>query len=191
MNGQTLWAIATAYGVTVDDIVAWNNLTSSTSISVGEKLLIPVKNSEGNVPTPDLSETIYPTSDSKGNYYHVVKEGDTPWGIADYWQVTLSAMLSANGLTENSSIGLGWDLQIPITATMTLEPSQTPVPSLTPSQTFAPTLTITTPIITTTITASANSQRHPNFSFQTWIFITIGILIFVGIVLVVIDRFKN
>lgn len=39
--GQTLWAIAIAYGVTVDQIRAWNNLPEgATDIYAGQKLLV-------------------------------------------------------------------------------------------------------------------------------------------------------
>ena len=42
-SGDTLAAIAAAYGVTVDDIRKANNLTTKTQIRVGQKLFIPDK----------------------------------------------------------------------------------------------------------------------------------------------------
>ncbi len=56
--GQTLWAIALAYGVKINDIRAMNNLSAnSTDIYAGQKLVIrcvPV------TPTPAASQTIQP-----------------------------------------------------------------------------------------------------------------------------------
>src|SRR5512133_581708 len=40
-DGQTLWAIAQAYNITVDQIRVWNNIAvDSNDIYVGEKLLV-------------------------------------------------------------------------------------------------------------------------------------------------------
>jgi murein DD-endopeptidase MepM/ murein hydrolase activator NlpD len=49
--GQTLWAIALAYGIKIDQIRAWNNLAAgSTSIYAGERLLVHLAGSV--TPTP-------------------------------------------------------------------------------------------------------------------------------------------
>lgn len=40
-RGDSLYSIANEFDVTVDDIVKYNNLTSTT-LSIGQKLLIPV-----------------------------------------------------------------------------------------------------------------------------------------------------
>lgn len=38
-SGDTIWALSVKYGVSVQDIMSWNNLSSS-SIYVGQKLAI-------------------------------------------------------------------------------------------------------------------------------------------------------
>jgi LysM repeat protein len=50
--GQTLWAIAIAYGVKIADLVKWNNLSANSAIYVGQKLVV------AGTPTPTLSPTI-------------------------------------------------------------------------------------------------------------------------------------
>ncbi len=40
-KGQTLWRIAKAYGVAVEDIIAANNIPNAAAIEVGQLLLIP------------------------------------------------------------------------------------------------------------------------------------------------------
>ncbi|HOJ00854.1 MAG TPA: LysM peptidoglycan-binding domain-containing protein [Anaerolineaceae bacterium] len=52
LQGQTLWSIATTYGVTIDHICQLNGLTSESMIYTGQKLLIKM------VPTPSLVPTI-------------------------------------------------------------------------------------------------------------------------------------
>ena len=47
-QGQTLWSIATTYGVTIDQIRQLNGLNSESMIYLGQKLLIKI------VPTPSL-----------------------------------------------------------------------------------------------------------------------------------------
>ena len=41
-KGDSLWKIASTYGVTVNDLVKTNNL-SGTSLNIGQELLIPTK----------------------------------------------------------------------------------------------------------------------------------------------------
>jgi len=52
-DGDTLFDIALQFGVTVDEIVALNNLSDPTAIKVGQLLLIPGEEPAGlNTPTP-------------------------------------------------------------------------------------------------------------------------------------------
>lgn len=54
-NGQSLWSIAIAYGVKIEQIRQWNNI-SSTEIFTGEKLLVQ-KGATQPVPTSTATET--------------------------------------------------------------------------------------------------------------------------------------
>jgi len=59
--GQSLWAIAIAYGVKIDEIRQWNNLPAgSTLITSGQKLLI--RKAAANTPQVTASPTFTPTS---------------------------------------------------------------------------------------------------------------------------------
>ncbi len=51
-DGQSLWAIAIAYNVTINEIIQWNNLLPTPVIKVGERLIVQL------APTPTLSPTI-------------------------------------------------------------------------------------------------------------------------------------
>jgi LysM repeat protein len=55
-DGQSLWAIAIAYNITINDIISWNNLLPTPVIFVGERLVVQI------APTPTLSPTVTKTS---------------------------------------------------------------------------------------------------------------------------------
>jgi hypothetical protein len=60
--GQTLWAIAMAYGITVDQIRAWNNIPpDSNEIYAGQRLLVLPASLVTPHP-PAQTETTEPTS---------------------------------------------------------------------------------------------------------------------------------
>jgi LysM repeat protein len=94
-RGDTLFSIARRYGVTVDALMAYNSL-SSTTIYVGQRLLIPT----GQVPGPGQ-----PVS-------HIVQRGETLYSIARRYGVTVDALVAANRLTS-TSIYVGQRLVIP------------------------------------------------------------------------------
>jgi LysM repeat protein len=51
--GQSFWAIAIAYKITIKDIETWNNLSRESKLQVGQRLFIPGENTEGYAtPTP-------------------------------------------------------------------------------------------------------------------------------------------
>lgn len=94
-KGDSLWSIANQYGVSIDDIIELNNL-SSTALSINQQLLIP---------------TIVPDEIS-GNIY-IVQSGDSLWSIANQYGITVDELIKANNL-ENNSLSIGQQLYIPI-----------------------------------------------------------------------------
>ena len=187
-EGQTLWTISEAYGVTIQELQAWNNLNNSTALSLGEKLLIP--STGAATPTPQVELTVLPTADASGKFYYEVKEGDTLSKIADLWHVSLSNIYLQNGLDESSTIGLGWKILIPVTATVTPMPTDTPTPTLVPTASLTPTVTIeasATPEMPENENASEDDtlMHLPKASSRTYIILGMFVLILVGAGLIV------
>ena len=175
-NGQSLWSIATAYDVSVEDIKAWNNIIDTTSLSLEQKLLIPKGDAVLVTPTPLVP--ILPTMNANKEFRHEIIEGDTLYSIAKLWKTTVDELLRWNGLTEDSTIGLGWKLLIPITPTVTSAATQT----MTPSQTSPPTetpLPSETPTLTPAPTEKTKSHR-PQASVKTYIVLGLAGLILAG-----------
>ncbi len=87
-KGDSLWGIANKYGLNVDKLKELNNL-SSNNLSIGQKLLVK-----------DTS-----SSDDVGVYY-MVKSGDTLYGIANKYGLSVDELKTMNNLTSNTlSVG--------------------------------------------------------------------------------------
>lgn len=100
-SGDSLWKIANSFGVTVDSIIQTNNL-SSTTLSIGQQLIIP-----GASTTPEPT----PPEDNETQLY-VVKSGDSLWSIARQFNTTVSEIRAANNLTSDV-LSIGQLLRIP------------------------------------------------------------------------------
>jgi len=59
--GDTLWTIATAYGITLDELLALNGLTAESTIYPGDVLIIRL----GSTPEPTATSEITPTATIK------------------------------------------------------------------------------------------------------------------------------
>ena len=88
-KGDSLYAIARKYKVSIKDLMEVNNLTSNV-ISVGQVLKIP-----------SLEEKVY-----------TVKAGDTLWNIAKSFQTTVDSIIKENNLISNI-LKIGQKLLIP------------------------------------------------------------------------------
>jgi membrane-bound lytic murein transglycosylase D len=98
-SGDSLYAIARQYGSTADRIRKDNNL-SGNNIRVGQKLKI----SDG--------KTVVASAGGSGTRTHRVKSGDTLYGIARQYGVTVGAIEEANGL-DTTNLRPGQKLKIP------------------------------------------------------------------------------
>ncbi len=122
--GDTLSGIASRYGITVDAIVAANNLPNRSVIYAGETLTIPT--SSGN-----SGGTSQPT----GTY--VVQYGDSLSAIAARFGTTVDALMRANGL-PNTTIYAGQVLKIVPANYSAQAPAPTQQPQATPTATIVP-----------------------------------------------------
>ena len=102
-SGDSLYAIARNYGVTVDDIKDFNNLTSNT-LSIGQVLRIPVAVDQEIIVKPYIE--------------YVVKSGDNLYSIARTYGTTQQEIMNLNNLTSNL-LSIGQVLKIP-TSTETI-----------------------------------------------------------------------
>ena len=92
-KGDNLYDLSRKFGVSVEDIKTFNKL-DSINLGIGDELLIPVSNKDGN-----------------NNY--VVKSGDTISQIAEKFGVKTKELKSANNL-KNNNLQIGQSLYIPL-----------------------------------------------------------------------------
>ena len=134
--GDGLASIARKVGVQLADLLAANQLTTSSTIHPGQVLAVPIGgNSSPSQPNP----TAQPPSPA-GTTPYTVKAGDSLFVIARRNGVTLNSLLNANSFTITSTILPGQVIRIPAAT----QPAATPAAS--PTDTAS--LPTTTPIET-------------------------------------------
>lgn len=97
--GENLSSIAAQFDVAWQDIAAANNIPAPYTIYRGQKLVIP-----GVTATPQ------PAAQGRK---HVVQPGETMYGVAVQYGVTVQAIMQANGLTDPNYLRVGQELIIP------------------------------------------------------------------------------
>ncbi|MBV6439883.1 MAG: LysM peptidoglycan-binding domain-containing protein [Haliscomenobacteraceae bacterium CHB4] len=101
VKGDTLFGIAKKFGMTVDDLKSLNGLVSN-NLSIGQTLQVRVKDT-GTYTPPTYTPT--PSAQGSSATYRVVA-GDTLYGIARKFGMTVDEIKSFNGLTSNNlSVG--------------------------------------------------------------------------------------
>lgn len=94
VSGDTLYSIAKKLDTSVTELKSINNLSTNT-LSVGQVLKIPTK-------IVDVGDT----------ELYQVKAGDTLYGIANKYNISVAELKSINNLTENS-LSIGQLLNVP------------------------------------------------------------------------------
>jgi LysM repeat protein len=102
--GDDLYAISQKFGVSVDDLVKANDLSTADFIFVGQTLTIPGAGGAAVEATP---------ADSSAGKTHTVKAGETLATIASQYGVTANAIADANGIKNPNVISVGQVLKIP------------------------------------------------------------------------------
>ena len=100
--GDTLYAIASRYGLSVASLKALNNL-SSNLIHVGQTLKV-----SGTTSTNQSNQTSSQTSNNNGatnsgnqSGSYTVKAGDSLWGISHKYGMSIDSLKSLNNLSSN------------------------------------------------------------------------------------------
>ena len=144
--GDTLYNIAKRYGVSQDNIRAWNNMTDDT-VKLGTSLRVKPHSASG---------TSYGNTSSATGSYRVVS-GDTLYSIAQRHDMTVSQLRAVNNL-QDENLRVGQTLRVTGAAV-----AGTPVVHTTPAVT---TTTSVTPPPTPTIAASGKTASHAGLTWQ-------------------------
>ncbi len=116
-RGETLGGIAVKYNTSIASIRSWNGIAGS-KINMGQKLVMyGVK--QGSVSSSDVVASNQNSDSSKSTLsvstkstsYHVVRQGDTLWGIANNAGLTVSKLKQLNNL-RSDKLNVGQKLKV-------------------------------------------------------------------------------
>lgn len=125
--GQTYYAVAQLYGVTVRQLYSWNNLSEKIPLKVGQELILdmtkepvrlpvrpklvrkPIVNSKPVRQNPGVRPFV--VNASSNMFYHVVKAGQTVYRVALINKVSIDNVMRWNAL-KNYTLEVGQRLLI-------------------------------------------------------------------------------
>ena len=164
-KGDSLWKIAKAETVTVDDLCKANNLSKNSVLQLNQKIAIPASSPKTEIaaaPAPVAPGVGTTTVAVTGGNKYEVQIGDSLWKIAKVQGVTVTALKTANNL-KSDKLQVGQKLTIPAkTTTVTARASSaapaapaisTPTPGAVPS--------VTSPGTTAPVTATPPPGGNP------------------------------
>ncbi len=119
-RGDTLSAIARRYDVSTGQLLEANGLADAT-IHPGDTLQVPGAGpATATLATAASREEIaaqlperQTASKQRSSKVHLVKSGDTLWGVARHYEVTVPALAAENGLDTKSQLTAGTRLKVP------------------------------------------------------------------------------
>jgi LysM repeat protein len=100
---ETMFSISKAYGVSVDDIRQWNNLTDNT-LTIGQEIVIKKRNTAAtnNTTTPPVNNRQTTTSAATNTSgTHTVEAKETLYSIANKYDITVPQLKEWNNLQSN------------------------------------------------------------------------------------------
>jgi LysM repeat protein len=132
---ETMYSISRQYGVAVDDIRKWNNLTDN-NLSIGQELIIrkpsvtTARQTEVRKPVETTTTTAVPS-----NGMHTVVTGETMYSIARQYGITVPQIKTWNSLgSTDLQVGQSIYVSAPKADVATVTPQRTQ-PAQTPTQT--------------------------------------------------------
>jgi len=95
-KGDTLWSISKQNNISLELILAFNNIKNKNTLSIGQIIKIP----RDNLPTADYTMCI-------------VKKGETLWSIAQKYNLSVDLILATNSIANPELISIGQKIKIP------------------------------------------------------------------------------
>lgn len=118
--GDTMFAIASQYGVTIDVITAVNNIPDINQLEIGQEILIPAPGTIvlTSTPQPIVAETpaappLTQEPPPAAGGTHVVQAGENLYRIGLQYGCSTEQMATHNGIANAAQISVGQVLLIP------------------------------------------------------------------------------
>ncbi len=120
--GESLQGIADAYQISLDTLMATNNITDVNAIFLGQVLDIVVADNGIMQSAENLDATVNLSESSNARIMdavHVVESGETLFRIATNYGLTVTDLQNANNISDPTRIFAGQELIIPGTQAVT------------------------------------------------------------------------
>ncbi|WP_144792844.1 LysM peptidoglycan-binding domain-containing protein [Kocuria palustris] len=117
--GDSLWSVATAHGLSVDDLMEWNELSGDAAVSPGDTLRLRDPEVEaGHDPGPgdEAARVVDPAhrpGPAPAASQHRTAPGDSLWSLSQRHGITVQQLVEANDLDIAAPLGVGRMLEIP------------------------------------------------------------------------------
>jgi membrane-bound lytic murein transglycosylase D len=105
-SGESLWLIAKKYSVSVEELLDWNGLAKDATLQPGQELQLTPGKAEEKIEEPKKEEP----KKALGKTY-TVKKGDTMYGIARSFGMTLDELKALNNKSSNE-LAVGEELKV-------------------------------------------------------------------------------
>jgi len=123
-KGDSLWAIAKRYNVSLNDLFAANGMNKNSMLKVGQQIQIPVDGSTEPVKTI-TADAYQPTAFNQESQEYTVKRGDSLSKIAKQFGTSVRTLKAANNKSSDM-IQVGEKLMVPAGASATTSASAVP-----------------------------------------------------------------
>jgi LysM repeat protein len=162
-SGDSVWGISNSKGISMSDLISWNGI-SNNFIYPGQVLKVSAGSSSTGTSTPSTGTSTGSTTTNTGtttntttSATYTVKSGDSVWGISNSKGISMSDLISWNGISNNF-IYPGQVLKVSAgSSSSTTSTVTTPVTNNTTSTTTTPTTNTTTGSVKTITVKSGDS----------------------------------
>lgn len=161
-QGETIFALARHYHVSVDQITAANPQLKA-GLGIGEVVLVPRPTAGGGAPGRATAAAPTPAAGGSAPARYTVAKGETLFGIARRYSLSPSELISLNHLPDGGSVRVGQEIMlraaeagaVPVATAAPTRPAGSTTPRVNPN---APAQIAT---VTTTDEADAPETRVP------------------------------
>lgn len=129
--GDSIWSVATANGLSVEDLMEWNGLSGDASLAPGDTLRLSAPAKEASSAKADdspksgdeaarVQDPAAPAAAAEtapSSTEHRVAAGESLWAISQRHDITVQALIEANDLDVAAPLREGETLQIPAAET--------------------------------------------------------------------------
>lgn len=95
-SGENLWTLSRRYGITVSELTLWNNLRKGAMLRVGQRLTVLRDEPRVVIAPKPRNDTGAPPPAAPQKVQYTVRKGDSLYGIANRFGVTVASLMSWN-----------------------------------------------------------------------------------------------